>query len=124
MGPRGKANASLRSCLENERRELTPPQFGSETHDLLDYAYVKADGAAGEMLHDSPDGRARALDAKGVSVSVAKGGRDLTFERRSTSLRVNGVKLSRGYSMAGIAGALGLRAALELENVVEESMDS
>ncbi len=85
---------------------------------------MKADGAAGEMLHDSPDGRARALDAKGVSVSVAKGGRDLTFERRSTSLRVNGVKLGRGYSMAGIAGALGLRAALELEHAVEETMDS
>jgi hypothetical protein len=67
---------------------------------------------------------AAALDAKGVSVRAAKGGRDLTFERRKTGRKVNGVKLGRGYSMADIAGALGLRAGLELENVVEESMDS
>ena len=67
---------------------------------------------------------AASLDAKGVSVKVAKSGKDLTFERRKTGRKVNGVKLGRGYSMAGIAGALGLRAALELENGVEESMDS
>lgn len=51
---------------------------------------------------------ADALDKKGVRMSVTKGGRDFTFERRSTGTKVNGYKLGRGFSRNSLLKAVGM----------------
>ena len=57
---------------------------------------------------------ASALEAKGVKVRLAKEGDDLTYERRSTGFRANGVTLGRGYSKAAVTAALEKSVGLEV----------
>lgn len=65
----------------------------------------------------------KALEGKGVRVSPSKGGKDLTFERKSTGLKVNGTKLGRGFSRSGIVRALGAGTVRAMEYILEEGMD-
>lgn len=65
---------------------------------------------------------AESLGKKGVTMTVSKNGKDFTFERRKSGLRVNGNKLGRGFSHGGIVRALGLEAARQMERALDESM--
>lgn len=66
---------------------------------------------------------ATSLHAKGVKMTVAKSGNEFTFEREKTGTKVNGLKLGRGYSMAGIAKGLGMAYAKELVNAADQSLE-
>ncbi len=66
---------------------------------------------------------AEALDAKGVKMSVAKGGRDFTFERKSTGTKVNGNKLGRGFSRSGLLKAVGMEGMRFMVQAMDESME-
>lgn len=48
------------------------------------------------------------LTEKGVRVTKAKSGNDITFKRIKTRLKVNGAKLGQGYSKAGLEKGLDL----------------
>lgn len=65
---------------------------------------------------------AQALDGKGIAMTVSKSGDDFTFERERSGLKVNGVKLGRGFSQAGLAHALGMEAVRQVERGAEEEM--
>ena len=65
---------------------------------------------------------ARSLDEKGVRMTVAKEGKDFVFERRSTGRAVRGVKLGKGFSMAGVARAVGMEGARQIARAMEEEM--
>ena len=65
---------------------------------------------------------AQALDRKGVAMTVSKSGKDFTFERKRSGLKVNGVKLGRGFSQAGLTHALGMEAVRQMERSAEEEM--
>lgn len=49
------------------------------------------------------------LKKKGVRMTKAKNGTDITFERVKTGRKANGTKLGRGYSKTGILKALGIQ---------------
>lgn len=65
----------------------------------------------------------RSLEEKGVRMAPSKNGKDLVFERVKTGRKVNGVKLGRGYSMAGIAKGLGIKAAWSLARAIERDIE-
>lgn len=65
---------------------------------------------------------ARSLEKKGVMMTRgARGG--LVFERKSTSRKVSGYKLGRGFSAAGIASGLGIRVGRAMEREAEQGME-
>ena len=66
---------------------------------------------------------AKSLDAKGVKMTVAKSGRDFTFERKKTGRKVSGTKLGRGFSMQGIAKGLGMKISRQVANGIAQDMD-
>lgn len=64
----------------------------------------------------------RSLEKKGVKMTRgARGG--LVFERERTGFRSSGWKLGRGFSAAGIAAGVGLRAEREMEREAEQGME-
>lgn len=65
---------------------------------------------------------AKSLDAKGVKITVAKSGRDFTFERKKTGRKVNGINLGRGFSMQGIAKGLGMEIGRQVANGIAQDM--
>lgn len=65
---------------------------------------------------------ARSLEGRGVKMTRSPSGRGLVFEREKTGLRVSGWKLGRGFSAAGIAAGLGLRAEREMAQEAEQEM--
>lgn len=67
---------------------------------------------------------ADALNAKGVEMHVAKGGKSFELCRRSTGLRVRSYKLGRGFSVAGIARGLGIKGAVLMAQAVENDMSN
>lgn len=64
----------------------------------------------------------KALESKGVKMTLSKNGKDFTFERESTSRKVNGVKLGRGFSKAGIEKGLSAGIEKSLERSKDEGM--
>lgn len=66
---------------------------------------------------------ADALDAKGVKMTPSKNGRDFTFERKSTGIKVNGNKLGQGFSRRGLLKAVGMGGVRLMERAMEESME-
>jgi hypothetical protein len=66
---------------------------------------------------------AEALSRKGVRVKRSKNRNDLTFERKKSGFKVNGTKLGRGFSMAGIAAGLGMRVGIFLANEATRDME-
>lgn len=96
---------------------------------VSDKEYIrKAVRSAVREVRESPQSNgvqafARSLDKKGVSLSVSKSGKDFTFERRKSGLRVNGTKLGRGFSPKAIVRALGMEVAREMVRAMEEDMD-
>lgn len=64
-----------------------------------------------------------ALNAKGVKMTVAKGGKDFTFKRTSTGTKVNGNKLGRGFSRNGLLKAIGMESAMFMAQAMDESME-
>lgn len=63
------------------------------------------------------------LMKKGIRMTKAKSGNDITFERIKTGLKVNGVKLGRGYSKAGLEKGLGLEHGKNLSRESERGID-
>lgn len=62
------------------------------------------------------------LEKRGVCVERSKNGKDFTFTRAKTGRRVNGVKLGRGFTPAGLRAAL--RISVSLVQSVERSMET
>lgn len=62
------------------------------------------------------------LGKRGVGVSRSKNGKDLTFTRNRSGLRVNGAKLGRGFSPSGLKAAL--KVGLQTARAVERSVDA
>lgn len=79
---------------------------------------ITADGAPHKMSE-----LAESLEKKGVKMTRSKSGRGLVFERVKTGLRVSGYKLGRGFSAAGIAAGLGIKAGRAMEREAEQSME-
>lgn len=63
------------------------------------------------------------LKKKGVRMTKAKSGTDITFEREKTGRKVNGVKLGRGYSMTGIAKGLGIEMGRNMAREISRDME-
>lgn len=66
---------------------------------------------------------AKSLDAKGVTMTVAKSGKDFTFERRKSGLKVSGTKLGRGFSMSGIAKGLDIEPSVQIARDISQGMN-
>lgn len=66
---------------------------------------------------------AESLEKKGVKMTVAKSGKDFTFERSKTGTRVNGNKLGRGFSHAGLLKAVGMESAKVMVQTMDKSME-
>ena len=63
------------------------------------------------------------LKKRGVKMTRSQDGHDLTFERMRTGRKVNGVKLGRGYSMAGIAKGLGIEMGRNMARSAERDLE-
>lgn len=65
------------------------------------------------------------LAKRGVGMARSGNGKDLTFARKRSGFRVNGVKLGRGFSPSGLKAALGvgLQAAKAAERAMGAEME-
>lgn len=63
----------------------------------------------------------QALKCDGISMTQNASKKDFQFQRHG--VKVNGNKLGRGFSRGGLVRALGMTAAKELINAVEQDME-
>lgn len=127
----------LRQMVANERNSLVHARQPTRAEKEMagrgvrsDKAYIRqaVKASVREVQADPQSNNVRALakslDAKGITMTVAKSGKDFTFERRKTGLRVNGNKLGRGFGHGGLVRALGMESARLMVRAIEEGLDT
>ena len=82
----------------------------------------------GEISRDAPEGnRMRELAARlkedGVAMTMSKDRRQVQFQREGSRYKVNGFRLGRGFSPAGLAAGLGIETAKAMERAAERDME-
>lgn len=127
----------LREVRANERNSVVHARQPTRAEKEMAARGVRSDKeyireaikASVQDVQAYPDGNklrflARSLDGKGVGMTVTKDGKDFAFERKSTGRIVRGVKLGKGFSMAGIARAVGMEAAKQVVRAMEDGMNN
>lgn len=130
------AKHGLRQMVANERncrvharqpskheKAMTARGIRSDKQYVRDAIKASVEEAKANPESNKVRALAKSLKAKSVKMTVSKNGRDFTFEREKTGLKVNGTKLGRGYSISGIAKGLGMEAGMQIARGVSRDMD-
>ncbi len=126
----------LRQVRANERNSAIHARQPTKAERKMEERGIESEKAfirervkarASEIRVEGPEGNrmrelSRRLSADGVEMTMSKSGKQAQF--RTSRITVNGNRLGRGFSVAGLAHGLGIKAGMAIVRGIEQDMDS